>query len=58
MKTAIKIFNLLLIVLMINSCDYVSNTIEPNSNNGGNQTLDSTKVYRKVLIEDYTGHRC
>lgn len=42
---------------MLSSCDYVSNVIEPSSNNGGGNT-DTTKVYRKVLVEDYTGHKC
>lgn len=39
------------------SCDYVSTVVEPK-NTGGGASNDSTKVYRKVLIEDYTGHRC
>jgi hypothetical protein len=58
MKNLIIFVYLIFTAISINSCDYVSNTIEPNSNNGNNQTIDSTKVYRKVLIEDYTGHRC
>jgi hypothetical protein len=58
MKNLIIFVYLIFTAISINSCDYVSNTIEPNSNNGNNQTTDSTKVYRKVLIEDYTGHRC
>ena len=59
MKTLFTIIQLFCITIIVNSCDYVSNTIEPNSNNGGgNQITDTTKVYRKVLIEDYTGHRC
>lgn len=43
--------------MIIASCDYVSDVVEPNTNNtttGG--TTD--KIYRKVLIEDYTGHTC
>ena len=55
-----KYFNVSLIVLVlatIFSCDYVSTTIEPKLTGGGS-TADSTKVYRKVLVEDYTGHRC
>lgn len=46
-----------LVVLVATSCDYVSNVIEPSANNGGGNT-DTTKIYRKVLVEDYTGHKC
>ncbi len=46
-----------LFVLVAYSCDYVSNVIEPSANNGGGNT-DTTKTYRKVLVEDYTGHKC
>lgn len=48
---------LILFALVFSSCDYVSNVIEPSSNNGGGNT-DTTKIYRKVLVEDYTGHKC
>jgi hypothetical protein len=48
---------LILFALVFSSCDYVSNVIEPSSNNGGGNT-DTTKTYRKVLVEDYTGHKC
>ncbi|MCD6067397.1 MAG: outer membrane protein Omp28 [Bacteroidetes bacterium] len=54
--------------LVFNSCDYVSNVMEPgqNTGNGGNGSADSgmdstifdTVILRKALIEDYTGHRC
>jgi len=56
MKKIYKIFLLLFIVVSFMACDYVSNTIEPKSN--VSIGTDTTKVYRKVLIEDYTGHRC
>lgn len=48
---------LILFALVFSSCDYVSNVIEASSNNGGGNT-DTTKIYRKVLVEDYTGHKC
>ncbi len=51
------IFSLVLFALVIFSCDYVSNVIDPSANNGVGNT-DTTKIYRKVLVEDYTGHKC
>ena len=39
------------------SCDYVINAV-PASQNSGSSSTGSTTIYRKVLIEDYTGHKC
>jgi len=42
---------------IFNSCDYVSNavpTVQNTSTSGGS----TGTVYRKVLVEDYTGHKC
>lgn len=51
-----KIFSILSIILLITSCDYVN---FPDDIGSGNQNPTSdTIVKRKVLIEDFTGHRC
>lgn len=46
----------------IYSCDYVSNPVEPTTNNNGESCISSafpaTTSHRKVLVEDYTGHKC
>lgn len=46
----------------IYSCDYVSNPVEPTTNNNGESCISTafpaTTPYRKVLVEDYTGHKC
>ncbi len=57
MKKSILI-SILLIVITLTSCDYVNNTVQPtNTTNGGN-TTGSGIIYKKVLVEDYTGHKC
>lgn len=57
MKKIIFKINLIAVIIFIfTSCDFVHNAnpaLEPVALN-----LDTTKVYRKVLIEDYTGHKC
>lgn len=44
------------------SCDYVSNPIEPTTNNNGESCITTPfpvmNTHRKVLVEDYTGHKC
>lgn len=57
MKKIVFLSSLICFALIINSCDYVSNVVEGSSNGGGGNN-DTTKIYRKVLIEDYTGHKC
>ncbi|HRG37023.1 MAG TPA: Omp28 family outer membrane lipoprotein [Bacteroidia bacterium] len=46
----------------IYSCDYVSNPVEPTTNNNGESCISTafpaTTPFRKVLVEDYTGHKC
>lgn len=46
----------------IYSCDYISNPVEPTTNNNGESCISTafpaTTPYRKVLVEDYTGHKC
>lgn len=48
------------LLFMQQSCDYVSNAIPQASTSTGTSTgtTGSNVVYRKVLIEDYTGHKC
>jgi hypothetical protein len=58
-------FTLILLVvtttLIYQSCDYVSNAV-PIPTAGSSSTIGSTTgsqtIYRKALIEDYTGHKC
>jgi len=56
MKSALNIFSFLVIFSFF-SCDEIEGPFgENNSNNGG---VDTSVVYfRKVLIEDFTGHTC
>ncbi len=57
MKRILSISLIALIGFFVSTCDYVSNVVETGTNqNNGNQ--DSAVVYRKVLIEDFTGHKC
>ena len=46
----------LLSVAILNSCDYVHDATEVSTNTTGGGTPGV--VYRKVLVEDYTGHKC
>lgn len=67
-KITSQIFALTLIVSSIVSCDYVKNVnppVEPNSGGGTatnvfvtDSTTGSNPLQQKVLVEDYTGHRC
>jgi hypothetical protein len=51
MKNYISYFaSLLIIAMFIVSCDYVNNVVDPNA--------PIIPGNRKVLIEDYTGHKC
>jgi thiol-disulfide isomerase/thioredoxin len=51
------ILPLLTVIAAINfhSCDYIENPIEAGITP---QTLDSTKVVRRILMEEFTGHFC
>jgi hypothetical protein len=42
----------------ISSCDFVTIPDPPTTASGGTPTIDSSRVRHKVLIEDYTGHKC
>jgi hypothetical protein len=65
MKTILKSIFVVLLLSMLNACDYVDREVvknfgkeevtPPDTTGGG----DTTEVrIRKVLIEDYTGHTC
>ncbi len=54
MKYLIKILGCLWLVVIITSCDKIEAPYERSSNNGN----DTTSAVRKVLLEDYTGHKC
>jgi hypothetical protein len=45
----------LLSAVILNSCDYVAN---PNETLGSGGTPDTSTHIRRVLVEDYTGHKC
>jgi hypothetical protein len=56
MKNIIKyIFAIAIITFSFQACDYIEEPYERNANGGnGGDTL----AKRKVLLEDYTGHKC
>lgn len=59
-KTFIKTSIAILTVALATSCDYVNNANpqpDSSSNNGGGNS-GTTTIYRKALVEDYTGHKC
>ncbi|MBL7939231.1 MAG: Omp28-related outer membrane protein [Flavobacteriales bacterium] len=45
---------LLLVIALVSGCDYVSSPIV----DGGGDPITGEGVTRKVLLEDFTGHRC
>lgn len=57
-KILSQIVALLLIIIVIVSCDFVQNANPPLAPTIGITTGGSTIIYRKVLVEDYTGHKC
>jgi hypothetical protein len=57
MKKYTFILFILINLLGFQSCDYVANPNETNQSTGpGN--VDTTEHIRRVLVEDYTGHKC
>lgn len=56
-KILSQIAALLLIIIIIVSCDFVQNANPPIEPNSGT-TTGSSVIYKKVLVEDYTGHKC
>jgi thiol-disulfide isomerase/thioredoxin len=56
-KILSQIVALLLIIIIIVSCDFVQDVNPPIEPNTG-ITTGSSIIYRKVLVEDYTGHKC
>jgi len=55
MKALIKLFYLANIIIFFASCDKVEPPYKQTPNNINN---DTTTYVQKVLIEDFTGHRC
>lgn len=43
--------------VLTTGCDYVTNPVE-NASPGGGGGDDTTEHIRRVLVEDYTGHKC
>lgn len=54
MRNYFKLNLLLITVLGFTSCDYISKPIQEGGINPG----DTTKIYRNILIDDFTGHKC
>ena len=52
------IFCLVVSVIFCFSCDFVGDAREVNPTGQGNGNSTDSIVYRKVLVEDYTGHKC
>lgn len=57
MKTIISFLTILLASTFVLSCDQVNNTVQPTNTDTGGATNPSI-VYKKVLLENYTGHKC
>ena len=49
---------LAIIIGLITSCDYVNNAVPPSTGSTTGGTTGPTIIYRKALVEDYTGHKC
>jgi hypothetical protein len=54
MKYLIKFLGCLWLIMIITSCDKIEAPFERQSDHGN----DTTSAVRKVLLEDYTGHKC
>ena len=50
--------SLFIIATFIVGCDYVNNAIPPSTAATTTGSSGSTIIYRKALVEDYTGHKC
>jgi len=56
MKQWLLLLNALFVVFLFNRCDVIEKPYkETSTNNGGGS---DTAVVRKVLLEDFTGHKC
>jgi thiol-disulfide isomerase/thioredoxin len=56
-KISLNVILLLSLSIYFVSCDFVQDANPPVSPSGGNNNNPSV-IYRKVLVEDYTGHKC
>jgi len=56
MKTIIRfsIATVAIVFLSLTGCDYISEPFQA----GGGGIVDTTKVYRNIFIDDFTGHKC
>ena len=54
MKNLIKYAAVVLAIFGFSSCDYIH---DPLQGVGGNP-VDTSKVFRNILIDDFTGHKC
>ena len=57
-KIISHIVAVVILISFIISCDFVKNANPPVEPNSGTGNVTPGIVYRKVLIEDYTGHKC
>ena len=55
MNTQIKIGLFIVIIISFFGCDYIINPVKPKT---VIISTDTTKVYKNVLVEDYTGSTC
>lgn len=46
------------LVIVLTGCDFVKNVNPPVTPSNPGSTTGSTIIYRNVLVEDYTGHKC
>jgi hypothetical protein len=59
MKNVIlNVGSLAIIIGLITSCDYINNAVPPSTGSTTGGTTGPTIIYRKALVEDYTGHKC
>jgi hypothetical protein len=54
MKKYLKLSLFLFTIIGFTSCDYIDQPIQGGGINPG----DTAKVYRNILIDDFTGHKC
>ncbi|MEI7594709.1 MAG: Omp28 family outer membrane lipoprotein [Bacteroidota bacterium] len=51
----IKYLYIIAMLFAFSACDKIN---EPFVENNSNTAVDTTKVYKKILVEDFTGHHC
>lgn len=58
MKKLVLVPLLISAICFFTNCDYVNNAVQPSSNGNGGGNNNSNVIYKKALVEDYTGHKC